>query len=336
MEQSKVQAFLEALAVGDAFGKVTEYCSLEEITEKLGHVEALLTPEEALTHNNLAHGQVTDDTEQNLYLIRQFAKDKEITAENTARALLKWVDETDAEKYMGPSSSAALEKIKNGEDITTTGLNGTTSGGVMRVPAAFLFSTADNLVENVVACLLPTHNTGVAMDAAMTYAYSLQAAAKDNPSISEICDAAYEGSLIGRKYGSQKRTAAVAPGCGERVQYLQEYLPSIKDEQALKEHLYYVLGTTCSSWDVCSAVFGIFLWAKEDVFTAIRIATEVGGDTDTIACLVACLSSLYAKGHNIPREMVDLVSVSNNIDFPAVAALICETKLEYLKRGEKS
>lgn len=322
MERNIVRMFLEALAVGDAFGKVTEYCSLEDIKQKLGRVEVLLTPEESLTHNDLAHGQVTDDTEQNLYLIRQFAEDSEVTAENTAEALLKWVDETDAKKYMGPSSSVALEKIKNGEDIKTTGLNGTTSGGIMRIPAAFLFSTVDSLVQNVVACLLPTHNTGVAMDAAMTYAYALQAAVQDNPSISEICDAAYEGSLIGRKYGSQKRTAAVAPGCGERVRYLQEYLPSIKDEQALKEHLYYVLGTTCSSWDVCSAVFGIFLWAKDDVFTAIRISTEVGGDTDTIACLVACLSALYAKGHNIPEEMVQLVADANDIDFEVTASLV--------------
>lgn len=322
MERNIVRMFLEALAVGDAFGKVTEYCSLEDIKQKLGRVEVLLTPEESLTHNDLAHGQVTDDTEQNLYLIRQFAEDSEVTAENTAEALLKWVDETDAKKYMGPSSSVALEKIKNGEDIKTTGLNGTTSGGIMRIPAAFLFSTVDSLVQNVVACLLPTHNTGVAMDAAMTYAYALQAAVQDNPSISEICDAAYEGSLIGRKYGSQKRTAAVAPGCGERVRYLQEYLPSIKDEQALKEHLYYVLGTTCSSWDVCSAVFGIFLWAKGDVFTAIRISTEVGGDTDTIACLVACLSALYAKGHNIPEEMVQLVADANDIDFEVTASLV--------------
>ena len=322
MERNIVRMFLEALAVGDAFGKVTEYCSLEDIKQKLGRVEVLLTPEESLTHNDLAHGQVTDDTEQNLYLIRQFAEDNEVTAENTAEALLKWVDETDAKKYMGPSSSVALEKIKNGEDIKTTGLNGTTSGGIMRIPAAFLFSTVDSLVQKVVACLLPTHNTGAAMDAAMTYAYALQAAVQDNPSISEICDAAYEGSLIGRKYGSQKRTAAVAPGCGERVRYLQEYLPSIKDEQALKEHLYYVLGTTCSSWDVCSAVFGIFLWAKDDVFTAIRISTEVGGDTDTIACLVACLSALYAKGHNIPEEMVQLVADANDIDFEVTASLV--------------
>ena len=322
MERNIVRMFLEALAVGDAFGKVTEYCSLEDIKQKLGRVEVLLTPEESLTHNDLAHGQVTDDTEQNLYLIRKFAEDNEVTAENTAEALLKWVDETDAKKYMGPSSSVALEKIKNGEDIKTTGLNGTTSGGIMRIPAAFLFSTVDSLVQNVVACLLPTHNTGVAMDAAMTYAYALQAAVQDNPSISEICDAAYEGSLIGRKYGSQKRTAAVAPGCGERVRYLQECLPSIKDEQALKEHLYYVLGTTCSSWDVCSAVFGIFLWAKDDVFTAIRISTEVGGDTDTIACLVACLSALYAKGHNIPEEMVQLVADANDIDFEVTASLV--------------
>lgn len=322
MEQDRVQSFLEALAVGDAFGKVTEYCSLEDIDHKLGRVDTLLTPEESLTHNDLAHGQVTDDTEQNLYLIRQFAKDKEVTAHNTAKALIKWVEETDAKKYMGPSSTSALRKIKAGEDINKTGLDGTTSGGVMRVPAVFLFSTPDDLVQNVVACLTPTHNTGVAIDAGMTFAFALQAAAKDNSSLGDICSAAYSGSLIGRRYGSQIRTAAVAPGCGERVRYLEEYLPQIKDERALKEHLYYVLGTTCSSWDVCSSAFAVFLWAKDDVFEAVRIATEVGGDTDTIACLAGCLSSLYAKGHNIPKEMVDLVAETNNIDFAAIASLV--------------
>lgn len=322
MEQDKVQRFLEALAVGDAFGKVTEYCSLEDIDHKLGRVDTLLTPEESLTHNDLAHGQVTDDTEQNLYLIKQFAKDKKVTAHNTAEALIKWVEETDAEKYMGPSSGAALRKIKAGEDIKKTGLNGTTSGGIMRVPAVFLFSTPDNLVQNVVACLTPTHNTAVAIDAAVTFACALQTAAQDNSSIEDICSAAYEGSLIGRRYGSQIRTAAVAPGCGERVRYLEEYLPQIKDERTLKEHLYYVLGTTCSSWDVCSSVFAIFLWAKDDVFEAVRISTEVGGDTDTIACLAACLSSLYAKGHNIPEEMVELVADTNNIDFAEIASLV--------------
>lgn len=322
MKQDKVQVFLEALAVGDAYGKVTEYCSLEDITQKLGSVVTLLTPEESLTHHDLFHGQVTDDTEQNFYLLKQFLEDQKITPENTAEALQKWIDETDAKKYMGPSSSVALEKIKAGEDINLTGLNGTTSGGIMRIPATFLFSSEKDLEQNVVASLIPTHNTGVAMDAAMTYAYALQAAEKAESTIESICDAAYLGSQIGRKYGSQERTAAVAPGCGERIRFLQKYLLEVETEQELKEFLYYVLGTTCSSWDVCSAVFGIFLWVKDDVFEAIRIATELGGDTDTIACLVACLSTLYADGHNIPKEIVNLVAEANRIDFAMVASLV--------------
>ena len=322
MELMTVTAFLEALAVGDAFGKATEYCAQEEIESRLGQIDELLPPERSLTHEDLFHGQVTDDTEQNVWLIRAYARDGAITPENTAEALLDWVIRTDAaQKYIGPNSLRALQKIAEGAEVDKAGLSGTTCGGIMRAPAAFLFSTPQTLESNIVSCLMPTHNTAAAMEAAMAYGWALQAAAQGE-SMEGVLDAACHGAAIGKKHGSRFRTAAVVPSCESRIRYLQRIMPDFADARELKRFLYEIYGTTLASCDVCAAVFALFMWSGRDVYLAIRLATEMGGDSDTIACLAAALCCLYAKGHNLPGGMVELVGRANGLDFDQLAGLV--------------
>ncbi len=320
MEHALVKAFLEALAVGDAFGKATEYCTQREVESRLPSVTRLLKPEESLAHTDLEWGRVTDDTEQNLYLIREYARKKRVDPHDTAECLLRWSEETDAARYMGPSSKKALIAIREGADITQTGLNGTTCGGMMRTPAAFLFRTPDTLEKNITACLMPTHYTAAAMEAAMCYAYALQAAA-GGEDMEGILRCACDGAERGRAYGSSLRVAGVAPSCAARIRYLQRVRKELTDDRAVKDFLYQVLGATLASCDVCACVFGLFMYAEKDVFLAVRLATEMGGDTDTIACLAAGLCTLYAGGHNLDPDMVRLVAEANAIDFDAAAAL---------------
>lgn len=326
MDLRILTAFLEALAVGDAFGKVTEYCAQEEIEARLGRIEELLPPERSLTHEDLFHGQVTDDTEQNVWLIRAYAKDGVITPENTAAALLDWVMKTDAaRKYIGPNSLKALRQIAEGADISVAGLTGVTCGGIMRAPAAFLFSTPATLESNLVHCLMPTHNTAAAMEAAMAYGWALQAASRGE-GMDDILDAACQGAAIGKTHGSRFRTAAVVPSCEKRIRYLRQIMPEFATDRELKRFLYEIYGTTLASCDVCAAVFALFMYAGKDVYLAVRLATETGGDTDTIACLAAALCCLYGKGHNLPPDMVRLVSEANGLDFERLAALVLRAR----------
>lgn len=319
MEKEIVQAFLEALAVGDAYGKATEYCTREQVARHYQRIDRLLRPDESIAHEDLFYGQVTDDTEQNVYLIGEYARRGTITPYDTAMCLLRWVNETDAaKKYIGPNTLKALRGIEQGADVETAGTGGTTCGGMMRTPAAFLFSTGETLTRNVVNCLMPTHYTAVAIEAAMSYAFALDAAAKGK-TIKEILDAACRGASAGRQYGSQKRVAAVAPSCAARIRYIQKALPSMRGEEELKAFLYDVLGATLAACDVCACVFAIFLFAGKDVKRAVRLSTELGGDTDTIACLAAALCTLYAGGHNLPAEQVALVARANHLDFSALA-----------------
>jgi len=333
MDKQLVRSFLEAFATGDAYGKVTEYCSQEEIDSHYDRIDELLPPERSIAHQDLFWGQVTDDTEQNVYLIGEYAQSGVITARGTAMCLLRWVEETDAaDKYIGPNSLKALRSIRDGTDIDKAGVGGTTCGGMMRAPAAFLFSSDETLARNVVACLTPTHNTSVAIEAAMCYAYALNAAQK-GLSVPQILDMACEGADIGRQYGSKKRVAGVAPSCRERIRFLTRALPALTDEKALKRFLYYVLGATLASCDVCACVFALFMYSGRDVRLAIRLAAELGGDTDTIACLAAGLCTLYSGGHNIDRDTVALVERANHLDFDALAGQVMTGRAKMLKEN---
>ena len=332
MNKATIRAFLEAFAIGDAYGKATEQCTREAIEARYDRVDTLLSPEDSLTHEDLFHGQVTDDTEQVVYLIREYADKGCITAYDTAMALLRWVNETDAaNKYIGQNSLNALRSIAAGADVTTTGLNGITCGGMMRTPAAFFMSSEEDLVQSVINCLMPTHYTGVAIESAMCYAYALQAASK-GCDMQTILDEACKGAAIGKPHGNQLRVASAAPSCAARIRFLQKLLPTLENEQQLKEFLYDVLGTTQESCDCCAAAFALFMWAKDDVHLAIRLATEMGGDTDTIACLAAGLCTLYAGKHNLPDDMVKLVSEANHLDFDALADMVLAARPDW--KGE--
>lgn len=184
---------------------------------------------------------------KSVYLLREYARQGRVTPYDTAMCLLRWVQETDAAtKYIGPNSLKALRAIEQGADVTTAGTGGTTCGGMMRAPVAFLFSTPDTLTQNVVTCLMPTHNTSVAIEAAMCYAYALQAAAVGK-SLEQILDSACEGAQIGKGFGSTHRVAGVAPSCAARLRFLQKVIPTLQNEQQVKEFLYGVIGATLAS-----------------------------------------------------------------------------------------
>lgn len=180
-----VKAVLESIAVGDAMGMPTEFMTRKAIIERFGQVDRLLHPKESLIHGNLKYGQVTDDTEQNVYLIKEYCNKGRIEVEETALCLIKWIKETGAveKKYIGPSSLKALKSIEEGQEPYKAGQSGTTSGGIMRTPAAVLCTEAGDrkaLISNVLNCCVSTHNTSTALEAAMAYGFALQSSFDDD------------------------------------------------------------------------------------------------------------------------------------------------------------
>ena len=66
--------------------------------------------------------------------------------------------------------------------------------------------------------------------------------------------------------------------------------------------------------EVAPAIIGVFAWAKDDVWLAVRAGASLGGDTDTIAAIAGVLSALYAGKLNIPEKIIEMIVDANNLD----------------------
>ena len=325
--EKRLTAVLEAFVTGDAMGMATEFMTRKEIIRKFGGwVTHLIDTKDSKLHKDLPVGSVTDDSEENLFLMEEYEKMGEVTVEATVEGLLRWIRESDAleKKYIGPSASKALTDIKNGGSPYESGRGGTTCGGIMRTPCAFLFSPGqaeDQLAVHIWRCLVPTHNTSEAMEAAGAYGFALRAAFLGE-SFEEIIDAAMRG---GERLLELVEEIHSAPSSSARIKEVVIQSREM-DECQLMEWLHDVLGSGLSSADVCGAVFGAFAMAGGDVFKAVCMGASMGGDTDTIAALAGALSTAFVGNHNIPGDILETVKNVNHLDLAGLADRALEKK----------
>lgn len=315
----RVKAALEALAVGDALGMPVEYMTYDEIKTKFGFVERLLNPSVSRIHSNLPKGAITDDTEQVLYLIHQYLKDKNITVDGTVRALLQWYEAKAPATtgYIGPSSRKALERLKSGELPEVTGIEGVTCGGAMRMPAVALCTPRENydqLIENVYAALLPTHNTNLAIEGAAALAFGMHAAAS-GARISEVMERSLQGAKLGRTRGRQ----LVGASTEARIRLVISIIAQLKNREQIMRFLYSTIGTEMFTNQVVPVIFGIVLYSHDNPWQAICMGASIGGDTDTIAGLSGFFTTLLTGEHNIPREVVHYVISQNQLVLDEIA-----------------
>ena len=309
-QRRRVTACLTAFACGDALGMATEFMTRDQIARAFpGGVIRLLQPADSQNHSDLTPGSVTDDTEQVAYLLSVYREKNAVTVADTVDGLLRWIRETGAveKHYIGPSSLKALTAIEQGADPATTG-TGTTCGGIMRTPAAVCFDpnqTVDRLRENLRACLLPTHNTSEALEAAGCYGAALLKALNGG-TVEEVVAAAVEN---GPKTEALAPWRGCAPSSVARIQAAASWgqLP----DGELYHRLYDLWGTGLPSADVCGAVFALFLAAQGSAYRAIFLGASLGGDTDTIAALAGALTAAQAGRIDIPDHITGPVRAVN-------------------------
>lgn len=315
-----LKSVLEALAVGDALGMPTEFMTQTDIDRVYPEINGLLDPGKSYTHFELPYGSVTDDTEQNLYLARAYTAAGEITVENSAEALSRWVVECDAvaKKYIGPSSMKALNAIKEGVSPMEAGRSGTTNGGIMRTPSLVLCAgrgDEDHLLHCIRMGCIPTHHTSQAISAAAAYGFALRAIL-DGREIPEILEAAERGAR--RAYESVDYVAA-APDCIARLNKIREDLKDDASDERIRHLLFHVYGNGLESIDAFTVAMTVFLAKGKDVFGALKLCASLGGDTDTVGALTGALCAAYAGGHNIPEDILRTVIENNHLDLEEVA-----------------
>lgn len=328
---SRAYGALAGLALGDALGMPTQAMSPQQIRAVYGTVTGLVDADASQPYApGMAAGSVTDDTEQALLVASLLVAGRgsltrvALDAHEFAHVLLAWEDsmiERGSLDLLGPSTKAALERVRGGEDPLAVGGEGTTNGAAMRVtPIGIAVSTADPeaFADAVWSSCRVTHATrqGFQSAALVAAAVSLgiDSARSTAPDLRALLWKAvtFVDSLPAR--------GAWTPDPGVIAATRRAMQLAANPASSALECLAQQVGTSVASAHSIPMAFALL--ARSPSPQALLDAANLGGDTDTIgaiagAILGAALGVEVLGGCDLARveevSRLDLRSVASDL-----------------------
>ena len=319
---SRAYGALAGLALGDALGMPTQAMSPQQIQTVYGHVTGLVDGDKSQPYApGMAAGSVTDDTEQALLiaslLLKGHGSGLNLDASEFSHALLAWEDsmiERGSLDLLGPSTKAALERVRAGENPLRVGGEGTTNGAAMRVtPIGIAASTSDRqlFADAVWSSCQVTHATrqGFQSAALVAAAVSLgiDAGAADVTALLwEAVD--FVRSLPERGAWSPEPDVVAAT---------HRALKLAAQPSSSLEWLAGQIGTAVASAQAIPMAFALL--ARDPSPRALLQAANLGGDTDTIGAIAGAI-----LGASLGVEVFDAYGLAqveqvSQLDLPSVA-----------------
>ena len=296
---SRAHGALAGLALGDALGMPTQAMSPEQIRAVYGRITGLVDADASQPYApGMPAGSVTDDTEQALLVASLLVRGRgsssgrvALNAVEFAHSLLAWEDsmiERGSLDLLGPSTKAALERVRAGADPLSVGGAGTTNGAAMRVtPIGIAVSTADPeaFAEAVWSSCRVTHATrqGFQSAALVAAAVSMGIDAARSPSLdlrSLLWKAVtYVDSLPER--GAWTPDPDVVAATRRAMQLAVN--PASSSLECLVEQV----GTSVASAHAIPMAFALL--TRDPSPRALLDAANIGGDTDTIGAIAGAI-----------------------------------------------
>ena len=318
---SRAHGALAGLALGDALGMPTQAMSPEQIRAVYGRITGLVDADASQPYApGMPAGSVTDDTEQALLVASLLVRGRgsssgrvALNAVEFAHSLLAWEDsmiERGSLDLLGPSTKAALERVRAGEDPLSVGGAGTTNGAAMRVtPIGIAVSTADPeaFAESVWSSCRVTHATRQGFQSAALVAAAvsmgIDAASSSASDVRALLWEAvsYVASLSPR--GAWAPDPDVVAATRRALELASTSpLPSL---ELLAEQI----GSSVASAQAIPMAFALL--ARDPSPQALLDAANLGGDTDTIGAIAgAILGAAAGVGVFDGRALAQVEEVS--------------------------
>ena len=333
---SRAYGALAGLALGDALGMPTQEMSPEQIRAVYGRITGLVDGDASQPYApGMPAGSVTDDTEQALLVASLLVRGRgtssgrvALDAGEFAHALLAWEDsmiERGSLDLLGPSTKAALERVRAGEDPLTVGGAGTTNGAAMRVtPIGIAMSTADPeaFADAVWSSCQVTHATRQGFQSAALVAAAvsmgIDAARSTTPDLRGLLWKAvtYIDSLPER--GAWTPDPDVVAATRRAMQLVAN--PASSSLECLVEQV----GTSVASAQAIPMAFALL--ARDPSPQALLDAANIGGDTDTIGAIAgAILGAVLGFEVFVGRGLAQ-VELASHLDLPSVALELLELR----------
>jgi len=310
---------LAGVALGDALGRASEFMTRDQIRERFGWLTDFGMPGPLHPGVGDPPGSITDDTTQTLLIARVLLAGRPLTPERVAAALVAWAREHDGlnNPYLGPSTRRALGRLMTGASPRETGGQGTTNGSAMRVAAIGIANAADfdDVLADVVASGIPTHDTRNGHQAASAAAFAVAAAMRPGASIDDVIAAAQDGARRGRTLGQWSWATPLDRRIDLAVRLVRQ---SASLEDALQA-LYDYVGVGLDPAESVASAIGVVVAAGGAPMAAIQAAINLGGDTDTIASLAGGICGAMRGAREIDARQLTLVESVNHLDLAGIA-----------------
>ena len=333
---SRAYGALAGLALGDALGMPTQAMSPEQIRAVYGTITGLVDGDASQPYApGMPAGSVTDDTEQALLVASLLIRGRgsssgrvALDAGEFAHALLAWEDsmiERGSLDLLGPSTKAALERVRAGEDPLTVGGAGTTNGAAMRVtPIGIAMSTADPeaFADAVWSSCQVTHATRQGFQSAALVAAAvsmgIDAARSTTPDLRGLLWKAlsYVDSLPER--GAWTPDPDVIAATRRAMQLVAN--PASSSLECLVEQV----GTSVASAQAIPMAFALL--ARDPSPQALLDAANIGGDTDTIGAIAGAILGAALGFEVFVGRGLAQVELASRLDLPSVALELLELR----------
>ena len=333
---SRAYGALAGLALGDALGMPTQAMSPEQIRAVYGRITGLVDGDASQPYApGMPAGSVTDDTEQALLVASLLVRGRgsssgrvALDAGEFAHALLAWEDsmiQRGSLDLLGPSTKAALERVRAGEDPLTVGGAGTTNGAAMRVtPIGIAMPTADPqaFADAVWSSCQVTHATRQGFQSAALVAAAvsmgIDAARSTAPNLRALLWQAlsYVDSLPER--GAWTPDPDVVAATRRAMQLVAN--PASSSLECLVEQV----GTSVASAQAIPMAFALL--ARDPSPRALLDAANLGGDTDTIGAIAGAILGAALGFEVFVGRGLAQVELASHLDLPSVALELLELR----------
>ena len=333
---SRAHGALAGLALGDALGMPTQAMSPEQIRAVYGRITGLVDGDASQPYApGMPAGSVTDDTEQALLVASLLVRGRgsssgrvALDAGEFAHALLAWEDsmiQRGSLDLLGPSTKAALERVRAGEDPLSVGGAGTTNGAAMRVtPIGIAMSTADPeaFADAVWSSCQVTHATRQGFQSAALVAAAvsmgIDTARSTTPNLRSLLWKAltYVDSLPER--GAWTPDPDVVAATRRAMQLVAN--PASSSLECLVEQV----GTSVASAQAIPMAFALL--ARDPSPRALLDAANIGGDTDTIGAIAGAILGAALGFEVFVGRGLAQVELASHLDLPSVALELLELR----------
>ena len=327
---------LAGLALGDALGMPTQAMSPAQIRAVYGRITGLVDGDASQPYApGMPAGSVTDDTEQALLVASLLVRGRgsssgrvALDAGEFAHALLDWEDsmiERGSLDLLGPSTKAALERVRAGEDPLSVGGAGTTNGAAMRVtPIGIAVSTADPeaFADAVWSSCQVTHATRQGFQSAALVAAAVSMGIDwDTPSASDMTALlwkalTYVDSLPER--GAWTPDPDVVAATRRAMQLVAN--PASSSLECLVEQV----GTSVASAQAIPMAFALL--ARDPSPRALLDVANIGGDTDTIGAIAGAILGGAFGEQVLPADSLSMIEEVSHLGLPSVALELLELR----------